>query len=171
MNMCLTGTFSLGKQNACTICPEGYECSGSLKKVCAANKWSSKGDGICKFFEGGFSGFKATPYDAGTGIVRRKDCLSGEFSLYGTITCTTCPIGHYCPDDRKDRMPKVCEPGKYQSSPGSTTCDTCGTDTYSLFGAIECHKCPAGYECPSASGDWGFASSFVPKLCPLGYFS
>lgn len=73
MNYCLTGTFSTGKQNACTICPEGYECVGSLKKACAANKWSSKGDGICKFFEGGFAGFATGKYD-GSGIVLREEC-------------------------------------------------------------------------------------------------
>lgn len=112
MNYCLTGTWSAGGQDACTICEEGYECVGTKKIPCAANKWSSRGDGICKFFGAGKKGYAVTKWDA-NGIAQFVDCDDGYFSLYGTIACTICPVGHYCPTSRKEYMPKICEPSTY----------------------------------------------------------
>ena len=60
MKMCLAGTYSVGQQKACTVCPAGSECDGTSVTACPANKWSNEGEGICKFFEGGFSGFQVT---------------------------------------------------------------------------------------------------------------
>lgn len=113
MNYCLTGTWSAGGLAACTECEEGYECVGTQKVPCASNKWSSRGDGVCKFFEGGYSGYATSGNWNVAGVAQFEPCVDGEFSLFGTIFCQPCPKGHYCPADRKDRMPKTCEPGKY----------------------------------------------------------
>ena len=118
--------------------------------------------GQCMFFEGGFSGFQGTKYD-GSGVVKRKSCDSGQFSLYGTTNCLDCPKGHYCPDNNKMFMPKTCRPGTYASAKKKTACDPCGAGKYSLFGATTCNECPAGYECPAANQ--------VPKICKVGYYS
>lgn len=169
MNYCVTGTWSSGKQDACTVCEEGYECVGTIKKACEANKWSSRGDGICKFFDGTLSGYATSGSWDGSGIAQFETCPDGEFSLYGTITCTTCPVGHYCPNDRKDRMPKTCEPGFYQDGTGEISCKTCvsssGAPTYSTFGATFCHPTPDGYQLESNNPDE------VPQICPVGSYS
>ena len=154
MHYCLTGTYSYGRQESCTVCPADFECVGSQKNACDADKWSSRGDGICKFFEGGLAGYAGTSHD-GSGVAQFEECQDGYFSLYGTITCTECPVGHYCPTDRKDMMPLPCEPGDFQDLTGQTSCKSCSsqgyTKHYSLFGATTCHPCPAGYECPATN--------------------
>lgn len=68
MNYCLTGTWSEGGLDKCTECEEGYECVGTQKIACAANKWSSRGEGVCKFFEGGYSGYAISGNWDGSGI-------------------------------------------------------------------------------------------------------
>ena len=100
---------------------------GAMKTACDANKWSARGEGICKFFLAGIAGLQAgINYDGvydvipasatGTGAANFEDCDAkmgtGYYSLYGTIDCKPCPVGHYCPSS--DKAPKVCEPGKYQ---------------------------------------------------------
>jgi hypothetical protein len=68
MNYCVTGTWSAAGQAACTVCEEGYECVGTLKIACAADKWSSRGDGICKFFSAGYSGYAVSGNWDGSGV-------------------------------------------------------------------------------------------------------
>ena len=116
MNYCLTGTWSEGKLAACTVCDEGYECVGTQKIACSGTKWSSRGDGVCKFFEGGQSGYASGGNWDGSGIAQFEPCDDGQFSLFGTVTCTDCPVGHYCETSRMSFMPKNCVPGEYQPS-------------------------------------------------------
>ena len=64
---CLTGTYSFGKQNACTTCEANFECVGAYREECDANKWSSEGEGMCKFFGGGLAGYDTTTHN-GSGV-------------------------------------------------------------------------------------------------------
>jgi hypothetical protein len=122
MTPCLTGTHSGPGQAACTVCEAGYECVGATKTACAANKWSQRGEGICKFFLAGVQGLTGgAPYTAtGTsppaGEAKFVDCdaamgATGYYSLYGTNECKPCPVGHSCPNQAE--APRVCEPGQF----------------------------------------------------------
>ena len=54
--------------HSCTVCEEGYECVGSEKIACAADKWSSRGDGICKFFDASYDGYAVSGNWDGSGV-------------------------------------------------------------------------------------------------------
>ena len=51
---CLLGEWSGPGQATCTVCTEGYECFGVERVACAANKYSDRGVGICRFLDAGF---------------------------------------------------------------------------------------------------------------------
>jgi hypothetical protein len=63
-----------------------------------------------------------------------EDCLIGEISDEGAVTCTKCPAGFAC--NTKDNV------GKSACSPGM----------YSLEGESTCKPCPAGFMCPNTTG-------------------
>ena len=64
-----------------------------------------------------------------------KICMyAGTYSLEGSSLCTSCPIGHYCPNITSDDVRE------------------CPEGTFSLGAAAECQSCPAGWQCPTVDG-------------------
>jgi hypothetical protein len=99
----LIGTYAdVPGLKACKVCPVNYECVGSTIIPCwdstvdaVPYKWSSAGEGRCKYFEAGYIPSPAGgPYliDAtnidgtGAGYVPIL-CDAGYFSAYATRTC------------------------------------------------------------------------------------
>ena len=136
MNMCLTGWYSAAGQHECTVCEAGYECVGDHHEPCPADQWSLTGEGVCKYLLAGWAS-----WDSATEV--STACADGEYSLYGTGDCKSCPVAHKCPT--VDKAPIVCEPGTYQDEVGQQSCKSCSSGQYSLFHSTECYDCPAGY--------------------------
>lgn len=59
-------------------------------------------------------------------------CVTGEYSLAKSTSCTVCPAGYSC--------------ATTSASPSA-----CAAGTYSLGGNTSCTDCEAGYACPSTS--------------------
>ena len=103
---------------------------------------SEYGDGYCRYYSS--SEYSSTVIS--TQVVNFLYCASGQFKLYGMLTCVDCPVGHSCPIITNP--PVVCYPGTYSNVTGLTSCKTCATGYYSVFGQSQCSICPAGYQCP-----------------------
>ena len=67
-NDCDAGYFSLGVQEQCTICPEGYYCEYKTKGgiLCDDGKYSEAGSTICTTCEAGYY----CPITQGKGTVK-----------------------------------------------------------------------------------------------------
>jgi hypothetical protein len=87
-------------------------------------------------------------------------CSAGEYSPGGTISCSDCPKGFYCPKNKLS-SPIFCPNGTYSDSTGAVECVECppgkscvyghqsplecDNGTYSTGGSVRCTLCPAGY--------------------------
>jgi len=60
-------------------------------------------------------------------------------------------------------LPQPCSPGTFQGSTGQSSCISCASGQYSLFGERECHTSPAGYSLTF--------SYKVPRMCKPGTYS
>eukprot|EP00347_Sterkiella_histriomuscorum_P024098 403332318 len=122
-------------------------------------------------------------------------CSPGEYSPMGSIVCTTCPSGYYCPTTSDP--PQICSvgtypaanqlscttcpAGKYCGSPLSTSPVTCTAPTFyqSLTGQTECLTCPAGSsctasataQCSSTNGYYSVLGTGTCSQSQKGYFT
>jgi hypothetical protein len=71
-------------------------------------------------------------------------CGAGTFATLSTDGCTTCPLGHECPDGVNKAV--------------------CLKGTYAFSAAANCSACPAGFACPSQQ-------TSTPQRCQSGYYS
>jgi len=160
---------------SCLECPAGSYCvDANLPHIkCPEGTFSLAGSAKCDLCPAG----KA----CSNGVVG-ADCTPGSYSLLGSSSCTPCPKGKYCPYiDRP--VERDCDSGKYASSEGQATCDSCPINKecidkihavdcvdhyYSLLGWGRCRPCPAGKRCVK-SGTTDRLSA--PENCPNGYYS
>jgi hypothetical protein len=87
----------------------------------------------------------ATACLPGQGVVDKD----GQFlsSRAEASSCNWCPLGSYSRENRSDgglRTCELCEPGKAQGMPGTTSCPTCSVGTYAGAGSSECTRCEVG---------------------------
>ena len=73
-------------------------------------------------------------------------CSAGQYSLAGSITCTTCPAGYQCANT--SIAPQLCPQG-YQSVVMSITCTTCpaGVACPASYDPTMNYMCPEGQLC------------------------
>lgn len=86
---CELGTFSLGNQSACTLCPLGMECpasDGSMNVNCAPGSYSTGRSASCTPCPPGY----ACPY---TDQDIEIQCPPGSYSTGIQSACSTCPPG------------------------------------------------------------------------------
>jgi hypothetical protein len=79
----------------------------------------------------------------------------------GGVTGAPCTIGHYCPGQTANPVP--CPVGTFMKKTQASVCDACTPGHYCLDG-LNLIQCPAGFYCPSGTGN-------VWKSCPYGTYS
>lgn len=140
---CQSGSFSIGRQIACTPCTAGFSCSSTTSEAmspCPKGYFSLSGADTC------------TICPAGHYCTSRSSapvmCPAGSYSSEGSTVCTLAPPGHYV------------------NQPGLSISSICGIGYYSTGGAIDCNLCNPGYHCFPGSTE----PSPVNSLCPIGGF-
>lgn len=178
---CNQAEWSASGQTTCGACDAGYKCTGTVKDACVAGKFSVGSTDLCTSCLAGTyqpATGQTTCTECPSGKISQSSmarvcvecepgkkristsecetCLSTEYSLGGTDTCTVCDAGYRCSNGNK----LACEPGKH-SVPGSTSCSItlctagsfcpgngnkydCIAGTYSGQGASFCIACTAG---------------------------
>jgi hypothetical protein len=110
-----------------------------------------------------------------------EPCTSGQYSLYFTEACQSCPAGTYAPQTNSSTCLEcevgtyagssgastclVCPSGTFQSRPASSSCSSCVAGTVSIASnaSTGCVSCPAGTEAPTGSSEC--------KACSPGSYS
>ena len=93
--------------------------------------------------------------------VAPEACPPKTYSDKGQTTCSDCPLGHYCPQN-KTANPIPCPTGSYANTTGNEVCAQCEagfqcanasltpveceSGFYSNGSRSECLQCPAGYK-------------------------
>ena len=154
---CPTGTAN-PTLNVSLICLPGHMCpSGSaFPTKCTLGKYQPlEGQGNCLTCPAGYT------------------CGDKD----GTVVESKCPAGSECPPGSFEIS--LCEPGKYQELPGSSSCKPCPSGNYcnAAGGTVFPILCDAGHACPAKSIN---ATSCLPgmyqdsagsdscKTCPQG---
>ena len=100
-----------------------------------------------------------------------KPCSAGKYSPGGTMTCSDCPKGFYCPESQLSspiacpnstysvltsaKKCLECPPGKWCLYSDQSPVE-CENGSYSTGGSARCTSCPAGYR---------YHYSFAIKSC------
>ena len=180
---CPSGTFY---QNcSCIPCIPGYYCSGGCDSPVACSTG---------FFSSNFGGETLSSC---------LPCPKGFFSVTNATTkCEMCPAGHFCAEPDKGNFFSCYKPTLAFSlmdrlfSFMNEAPEACPIGSYAPVNSSECHLCPAGYSCSSASvgsnlvcrdgsyslENWaacvscppGFSCpsiSNIPVICPPGTYS
>jgi len=186
--LCAAGQTSSAGQGACLTCPPGKECL-TLTGGSASMTTCSSADGSASYFTGAGPpvcilvppGYKFVSTTSAP-----SPCPPGTYSLFGAISCTTCPANSFCPVT--DASPVPCPPG-YSSAAGATACQSayvagsCAVGTFAWPNASPCIPCPEGFEClqvqapprkcvigwKSAKGDGTCVRCTAGSMCPSEY--
>ncbi|XP_030961560.1 ABC transporter G family member 28-like [Quercus lobata] len=76
-------------------------------------------------------------------------CCEGFFCPNGLTCMIPCPLGAYCPAAKLNKSTGVCEPYRYQLSPGKPNHTCGGADNWADILSSGEVFCPAGSYCPS----------------------
>ena len=182
---------------ACTICPAGYMCDGTLQKPCAPGYYAaSTGSAACSLcYLGTYSNTPAstacTAASAGNIVnlpyIGQFPCYRGTYPNANFTACISCPAGTQCDNPSSPTnctKGYFCNPvGIYQSSANNQ--QPCPSGYYNnLTGSTnisDCIPCVEGGFCPKASsanitcpvGHYCPSYSFLPDNapCPIGTFN
>ena len=171
---CSAGSYSLSGAASCTTCPSGYTSNkkATAENQCYISigdgKYlaTAKGTTQTSCPAGTYKEAHTVNYGSTSSCT---NCGPGTYSTGGAKQCTTCPNGYTSGNGTtaENRCYISVEGGKYLTTAKSTTkgtcsagtakashtvyygntssCDSCGTGTYSGAGAASCTTCPAGY--------------------------
>ena len=155
---CAAGSYSSGRQDACTPCPIGKFAPGTAYSVCtdcpANSFYPTAGATACNC--------PAGTYQNGAVCA---ECPAGSYSTAGMATCNTCNPGTFT-SQTKQSLCSTCSAGTY-SRRGETACTGCSPGTYTSDGA-SCHTCGAGTYAPNY-GQSGCTDCPATYYCPAPY--
>lgn len=187
---CSVGRFLAIQDSAvCQDCAAGSyqnEIGKSRCMLCEAGKYQSAiGSSVCVECLGGtYQSLEASTADC-------LECLAGQYSGVGAVTCTECEAGKFqslsaaaeclrCTSESAQTVGAVtctCSPGyfeastnncemcisgKYSADIGSLNCAECTQDTFSSHGAATCSFC--------GEGEFSLIGSSSCTSCPAGKY-
>ena len=142
---CRIGSYSVGSQLNCTLCPKASACPDTkLARIdtCPFGTYSSGGKSVCEPCPAG--------YACSTDGAVIHPCENGQYSVSGQGDCHNCRQGFECPY-KNVAIETPCNPGTYSN--GSLT---------------ECLLCPVGYECSTTHAQLCSAGTF--RYCDTSFF-
>ena len=140
---CAVGTYADSDGlSSCTSCPAGFSCLdvAASPAACMSGYYSLGGTGDpCVLCPAG--------HECSDASVSPVQCAAGSYARNGSVTCTTCEVGRFCPDVDGLSESTACTVGHYQNKTGESSC----------------LPCPAGHNCADVSA--------TPQPCPAGSIS
>ena len=139
---CADGGHSLPGSSACEKCITGkyYDETEKSCKLCPKNTFTISGaadiSGCAPCEDGGHS-------QPGSGYCEK--CSSGKYFEETEKECKLCPSGTFTASGGVGiEQCEKCQEGFYGSSPGASTCYTCGPGKYTNLEQTDCLSCAAG---------------------------
>jgi len=170
---CSPGSFSVGGESVCTVCPAGFACpnaDGSGIEECEGGvTYSTGGQIACSPCQVGYACSKAThiPCGAGTYSADAED-EDGQVLEKVCLPCAAVPAGYFCDHQNPERECPAgtssaggdvtscteCEAG-YYAAPPAASCAPCEVGQFSTALSASCSPCPAGMSCSEQKNPGG----------------
>ena len=175
---CPVGTYQLGADNECPLCPKGrYSITEGafVCTECPAGRYQNvEGQQDCEECGAG-------TYSADVGQEECDDCEPGSYTAEETtkFSCRTCALGHYTEEYGQSSC-EPCAAGTYSDQPFPSTCTLCPKGTTSSPGQFFCSECGSAVDfqdqlgqstCLKCPVDSVADEDHINCLCDFGHYA